>query len=235
MAEKRDYYEVLGVDRGADDATLKKAYRKLAKKYHPDMNPGDKEAEAKFKEATEAYGVLSDPDKRRQYDQFGHAAFENGGGGAGAGGFGGFDFGGAYGNGGSARNDYGNSEQEMRLQAAANYINSGHFREAMNVLNDISDRSGKWYFLHAIANSRLGNNINAVQDAEMAVKLEPQNLQYQQLLSQLRGSGQWYSDMGSGYGYERSAGDLGKWCCECMAINAICNCCCCGGRGFFCC
>ena len=85
---------MLGVDRGADDATLKKAYRKLAKKYHPDMNPGDKEAEAKFKEATEAYGVLSDPDKRRQYDQFGHAAFENGGGGAGAGGFGGFDFGG---------------------------------------------------------------------------------------------------------------------------------------------
>ena len=82
MAEKRDYYEVLGVDRGADDATLKKAYRKLAKKYHPDMNPGDKEAEAKFKEATEAYGVLSDPDNRRQYDQFGHAAFENGGGGA---------------------------------------------------------------------------------------------------------------------------------------------------------
>ena len=64
MAEKRDYYEVLGVDRGADDATLKKAYRKLAKKYHPDMNPGDKEAEAKFKEATEAYSVLSDPDKR---------------------------------------------------------------------------------------------------------------------------------------------------------------------------
>ena len=94
MAEKRDYYEVLGVDRGADDATLKKAYRKLAKKYHPDMNPGDKEAEAKFKEATEAYGVLSDPDKRRQYDQFGHAAFENGGGRAGAVGFGGFDFGG---------------------------------------------------------------------------------------------------------------------------------------------
>lgn len=91
MAEKRDYYEVLGVDKGADDATLKKAYRKLAKKYHPDMNPGDAEAEAKFKEATEAYGILSDPDKRRQYDQFGHAAFDGGAGG-GAGGFGGFDF-----------------------------------------------------------------------------------------------------------------------------------------------
>ena len=94
MADKRDYYEVLGVDRGADDATLKKAYRKLAKKYHPDMNPGDKDAEQKFKEATEAYGILSDPEKRKAYDQFGHAAFENGGaGGAGGfGGFGGFDF-----------------------------------------------------------------------------------------------------------------------------------------------
>ena len=95
MAEqKRDYYEVLGVDKNADDATIKKAYRQLAKKYHPDMNPGDKEAEVNFKEASEAYAVLSDPDKRRQYDQFGHAAFEGGAGG-GAGGFGGFDFNGA--------------------------------------------------------------------------------------------------------------------------------------------
>ena len=84
--EKRDYYEVLGVDKSADDATIKKAYRQLAKKYHPDMNPGDKEAEKKFKEASEAYAVLSDADKRRQYDQFGHAAFD------GTGGAGGFDF-----------------------------------------------------------------------------------------------------------------------------------------------
>lgn len=91
MAEaKRDYYEVLGVSKDADEATLKKAYRKVAKKYHPDVNPGDKEAEKKFKEASEAYAVLSDPEKRRQYDQFGHAAFEGGAGGAG--GFGGFDF-----------------------------------------------------------------------------------------------------------------------------------------------
>lgn len=94
---KRDYYEVLSVAKGADDNELKKAYRQLAKKYHPDINPGDKEAEAKFKEASEAYAVLSDPDKRRQYDQFGHAAFEQGGGGGGFGGFGGFDFGGDMG------------------------------------------------------------------------------------------------------------------------------------------
>ena len=86
MADKRDYYEVLGVSKNATDDELKKAYRQLAKKYHPDAHPGDKEAEEKFKEAGEAYAVLSDPEKRSQYDRFGHAAFENGGG------AGGFDF-----------------------------------------------------------------------------------------------------------------------------------------------
>ena len=92
MAEqKRDYYEVLGVSKTATDEEIKKAYRKLAKKYHPDMNPGDKDAEKKFKEASEAYAVLSDKEKRSQYDQFGHAAFD----GTGGFGAGGFDFTGA--------------------------------------------------------------------------------------------------------------------------------------------
>ena len=120
MADKRDYYEVLGVDKGADEATLKKAYRSLAKKYHPDMNPGDAEAEAKFKEVNEAYDVLSDSEKRAKYDQFGHAAFDpsagaggyGGGFGGGFGGFGDFGdlgdifgsfFGGGFGGGGSAQ------------------------------------------------------------------------------------------------------------------------------------
>ena len=93
MADKRDYYEVLGLEKGASDAEIKKAYRTLAKKYHPDMNPGDSEAEAKFKEVNEAYAVLSDSEKRQKYDQFGHAAFDPSmGGGGGGGGFGGFDF-----------------------------------------------------------------------------------------------------------------------------------------------
>jgi len=87
LAEKRDYYEVLGVDRNATEADIKKAYRRLAKQYHPDVNPGDKEAEAKFKEINEAYSVLSDSEKRANYDRFGHAAFD------GNAGFGGFDFG----------------------------------------------------------------------------------------------------------------------------------------------
>ena len=88
MAEKRDYYEVLGIPKTATEAEIKKAFRTTAKKYHPDMHPGDKECEEKFKEAQEAYAVLSDPDKRRQYDQFGHAAFD----GSAGGGAGGFDF-----------------------------------------------------------------------------------------------------------------------------------------------
>ena len=94
MADKRDYYEVLGVDKTADDAAIKKAYRQQAKKYHPDLNPGDKQAEAKFKEVNEAYEVLSDSEKKSRYDQFGHAGVDPN---FGAGGPGGAGFGGGFG------------------------------------------------------------------------------------------------------------------------------------------
>ena len=93
--QRRDCYEVLGVSKGASDSEIKKAFYKLAKKYHPDLHPGDAEAEAKFKEANEAYDVLSDADKKARYDQFGHAGVDPNYGAGGAGGYGGaggFDF-----------------------------------------------------------------------------------------------------------------------------------------------
>ena len=113
MADKRDYYEVLGVDKSAGASEIKKAYYKLAKQYHPDVNPGDAEAEKKFKEINEAYAILSDEEKKAKYDQYGHAAFENGGAGGYGAGFEGFDFGdifssffggGGFGGGSSRRN-----------------------------------------------------------------------------------------------------------------------------------
>ena len=124
---KRDYYDVLGVNKNASADELKSAYRKLAVKYHPDKNPGDKAAEDKFKEASEAYGILSDKSKKENYDNFGHAAFENGGGGKGGfGGFGGFsssdfsdifeDFFGDFGGGGrrSSRKSSNNRGSDLR-------------------------------------------------------------------------------------------------------------------------
>lgn len=122
MANKRDYYEVLGASKDASASELKKAYRKLAIKFHPDKNPGDAEAEEKFKELGEAYEALSDEDKRAAYDRYGHAAFENGGGGGGFGGGGFHDasdifsqvFGGAFGGGGGFEDLFGGGGRRRR-------------------------------------------------------------------------------------------------------------------------
>ncbi len=119
MADKRDYYEVLGVQKNATEDDLKKAYRNLAKKYHPDVNPGDKEAEAKFKEANEAYAILSDAEKRAAYDNYGHAAFDGTGnttGGAGGFDMSGFDFGDIFGSifGGGFGGGFGGRSQSRR-------------------------------------------------------------------------------------------------------------------------
>ena len=146
MAAKRDYYEVLGVSKGASADELKKAYRKLAIKYHPDKNPGDKEAEEKFKELAEAYDVLSDPDKRQRYDQFGHAGVGSSAASGGAGGFGGgmsmedifsrfgdlfggggFDFGGfgGFGSGGGGRQVLRGSDLRARVRLTLEDIEKG--------------------------------------------------------------------------------------------------------------
>lgn len=144
MAEKRDYYEVLGVDKSADDAAIKKAYRQLAKKYHPDANPGDKDAEAKFKEAGEAYAVLSDSEKRAAYDRYGHAAFDANSAAGRASGFGGYDFngmdfsdifadlfGGGFGFGGGGFRSYGSSASAARRGADLRTMIRINFNDAV--------------------------------------------------------------------------------------------------------
>lgn len=220
-----DPYQVLGVSRDASTEEIKKAYRTLSRKYHPDANinnPNKAEAEEKFKQVQQAYKQIMEEKEN------GTSSYSSQG-----------SYGGSYGSGGYGGNyggyNYGSSTEDAELRAAANYLNNMRYQEAMRVLNNISRHNAQWYYLHAIANAGLGNNISAVQDAQTAVNMEPDNMQYRQLLSQLQGGGQWYTDMGQGYGYERAGGDMGKWCCECLAINAMCNCCCYGGRGFYCC
>ena len=229
-----DPYQVLGVSRDASTEEIKKAYRTLSRKYHPDANinnPNKAEAEEKFKQVQQAYKQIMEEKENGTSSYSSQGSY---GGSYGSGGYGG-----SYGNGGYGGNyggyNYGSSTEDAELRAAANYLNNMRYQEAMRVLNNISRHNAQWYYLHAITNAGLGNNISAVQDAQTAVNMEPDNMQYRQLLSQLQGGGQWYTDMGQGYGYERAGGDMGKWCCECLAINAMCNCCCYGGRGFYCC
>mgnify|MGYP000840237658 FL=1 len=205
---------MLGVTRDASTDEIKKAYRTLSRKYHPDANinnPNKDQAEEMFKQIQQAYKQIMD-EREGKTSSYG---------GQGYGGFGGF----GYGQGGR-QDTYGSSEEEVEMRAAANFINNRMFREAMNVLNQIAGRSAQWYYLHAVANYGMGNNINAVQDAMQAVNLEPDNFQYRQLLQQLQGGGQWYTSMGEDYGFDRSNTGFGSFCCQCLAINALCNCCC---------
>lgn len=226
-----DPYNVLGVSRDASTDEIKKAYRKLSRKYHPDANinnPNKAQAEEMFKQVQQAYKQIMDEKEGRasSYQSssggYGQGYGQNYGGGA-YGGFGGY---GGYNQGSRQQSSYGNTEEDVEMRAAANYINNRMFQEAMNVLNHISGRSAQWYYLHAMANYGMGNNINAVQDAQQAVNMEPDNFQYRQLLQQLQGGGQWYANMSQDYGFNRGESGFGSFCCQCLVINALCNCCC---------
>ncbi|MDD3278547.1 MAG: J domain-containing protein [Lachnospiraceae bacterium] len=227
-------YEVLGVQRDASTDEIKKAYRQLSRKYHPDANinnPNKAQAEEKFKQIQQAYKQIMDEKegKTSSYQQSGGSAY--GGAGSSYGGAGGYGGYGGFGGFGGYGNAYGGRQQETgtddpELRAAANYINNRMYAEAMNVLGGIQTHSAMWFYLHATANAGLGNNINAVQDAQAAVNMEPDNMRYRQLLQQLQGGGQWYSNMGQDYGFNRESSGMGNWCCECLALNMFCNCCC---------
>lgn len=212
-----DPYSVLGVSRNASDDEIKKAYRRMSRKYHPDANinnPNREQAEEKFKQVQQAYEQIMR--EREQGSSYGNSY-------SGFGGFGDYS-----GNSGNAYQD----EESVRRQAAANYIQSGHYREAMNVLQSLSQHNGQWYYLSSMANMGLGNNVNALSDIREAVRLEPDNMQYQMLLQRMEGGGNWYREMQNPFGGMPTGGD--DYCMKLCLTNLACSLCCPGG-GVFCC
>ena len=214
-----DPYQVLGVSRDASNDEIKKAYRRLSRKYHPDANinnPNKEAAEAKFKEVQAAYNQIIN---EREHGTSGQSS-------AGYGGYGSQQQ--------NQQNQY-QDEDSLKFRAAANYINAGSYTEALHVLDSISNRNAQWYYLSALANARMGSNINAKEHARKAVELDPNNMQYRQLLSQLESGGQWYQDMGQSYGMPTI--NVSDWCCKILCLNAACGCLCpgagCCGPGVF--
>lgn len=214
-----DPYSVLGLSRGASDDEIKKAYRSLSRKYHPDANvnnPNKEKAEEKFKEIQQAYQqIMKEKEMGAGYEGGYSRNYGN------TGGFGGFgNFGGGFG--GATENEY-----SVHMRAVMNYIRSGHYNEALNVLNGINERTALWYYLSAIANGGIGNNVIALQHAKQAAALEPNNRDYQNLVFQMESGGSWYQGMRNPYG---SSMYVDNNCCMklCLA-NLLCNLCCCGG------
>lgn len=244
-----DPYNVLGISRDASDEEIKKAYRAQSRKYHPDANinnPNREQAEEKFKQIQQAYNQIIK--ERERGSSYGDSTYGYGGSNGGSGyyeedeqgdfgdygpfwGFGPFGFG-MFGFGGNAgprmrREEAADDDATRHLKAAANYINGGYFKEALNVLDGIEDRGAKWYFYSAIANSGAGNNVLALEHARTATQLEPENEEYQSLLSQLESGGSWYQTRQQAYGGPGSAN--GQFCRSACFYYCLCSSCC-GGN-----
>ena len=211
---------MLGVSPSASDDEIKKAYRDLTRKYHPDANvdnPLADLAEEKFKEVQEAYDTIM---KERASGNSGGYSY---GGGSNSSYGGSSSYG--YGNTGSGYGNYQSAQQDPRLQAAVNYINSRRYREALNTLDQVPERSALWYYLSGCANAGLGNNVLARDHAAQAVNMEPNNLQYRQLLNQLDFSSRRYqnSPYGNGYGAGGSTCGTGNMCCDLFIADQLCE------------
>ena len=181
-----DPYKVLGISRDASDEEIKTAYRRLAKKYHPDLNPGDAEAAKKMQQVNAAYEQIKNPEKAAQNQRSGQSGGYGGGYYDPFGGYG--PFGGGYGQYGGANQQTGDSYQ----QAAYNYIRFGRYREAVNALANSAQRNARWYYLSALANEGLGNQVTALEHIRRAVSMEPDNATYLDMLERMEHGGDTY-------------------------------------------
>ncbi len=210
-----DPYKVLGVSPDASDEEIKKAYRRLAKKYHPDLNPGDAVAAKKMQEVNAAYEQIKNPEK----------ASPSGGG---YGGYSSYDpFGGYY-----RRSSYGETPQgDPYQQAAYRYLRFGQYREALNALENSAERDARWYYLSAVANDGLGNQVTALEHIRRAVSMEPDNATYLRALDRMENGGSTYREHAEDYtGY----GMRDSYCTRVCLCNLL-MWCCSGGRCMMCC
>lgn len=221
-------YDVLGISPDASDDEVKRAYRDMSRKYHPDANvnnPLADLAEEKFKEVQEAYDMIM-KEREQSGGPNGGYQYGYGYGGNNTGGYGQRSSGYGYGGYQSGGYQSSGSSQDVKEQAAFNYINSGHYREALNVLNGMPNRNAQWYYMSAMANAGIGNNILARDHAGQAVNMEPNNLQYRQLLNQLDYNGQRYRNnpYGGGYGSGGDTCGTGNVCCDLWCADTLCEC-----------
>ncbi len=239
----RDPYEVLGIQRGASDDEIKKAYRAKCKRWHPDLNPNDPTAEEHFKEVQAAYDAITKGETGPQMGGNPYGGYQQS--------YGGYQQ-------GYSQQNYGYTglmaltvvstplasvlalaataaergqllrHRHPEMQAARNFVANGRYAEARRVLDGMTGRNARWYYLSSLANQGLGNSIDALQDARRAVQLDPNNTEYQMHLRRLQNPGRTYRTQTT---YAQPGGIM-RWCWSMILLNLLCNCCC-GGWGFY--
>ncbi len=218
-----DPYKVLGVSPDASDEEIKAAYRRLAKQYHPDRNPGDAAAAKKMQEINAAYEQIKNPEKASQ------SSGGQGGYGQSYGGYGGY---GGYGYGpfGGYQRTYTQGSQEDSYQRGAyQYIVYGRYQEALNILASSQNRDARWYYLSALANDGLGNQITAMEHIRRAVSMDPDNMEYLQALRQMENGEAAYRRQAGSYRGFSAGGSVCPSLCMCYLVQLFCC------RGYICC